>query len=349
MNPPPLIECIPNFSEGRDPVVIDRIVGAMRVVPEVRVLHVDQGVDANRTVVTLAGPPQPVMEAAFAGMVQAVRLIDLTRQRGAHPRMGAVDVCPFVPLQGISMSAVADLARELGARVGEELDLPVYLYEESAARPERANLATIRAGGFEGLKKKMLDPAWSPDFGPARPHPSAGAVAIGARHFLLAFNVNLNTTSARLAQGVAEEVREIGRALRKNGHPALDDHGLPLRQAGDCKYVKAIGWYQESFGIAQVSMNLTRPDITPLHQAFDACRRRARERGLRVTGSELVGMSPLRFLMEAGRYYLHLQGAPVEADEATLLHVAARSLGLNDIRPFDPRAQVIEYALENAI
>ena len=348
MNPSPLIECVPNFSEGRDPAVIDRIVGAIRAVSDVRVLHVDMGPDANRTVVTLAGPPQAVTEAAYVGIAQAVQLIDLNRHRGAHPRMGAVDVCPFVPLRGIGMEAVAELARALGARVAAELDLPVYLYEESAATPERANLATIRAGGYEGLEAKMLNPAWAPDFGPAQPHPSAGAVAIGARHFLLAFNVNLNTSSAFLARKVAEDVREIGRIVRHEGKLQLDEHGIPLRRPGDCKFVKAIGWYQESFGIAQVSMNLTRPHLTPLQEAFEACRRRARQRGLRVTGSELVGMTPLCFLTAAGRYYLRQQQAPETEDVAALLHMATRSLGLNDIRPFDPEKQVIEYRLEEA-
>jgi len=348
MNPSPLIECVPNFSEGRDPELIGRIVGAMQLVSEVRVLHVDMGADANRTVVTLVGPPEAVAEAAFAGIAQAVQLIDLNRHRGAHPRMGAADVCPFVPFRGISMEAVAELARALGARVAAELDLPVYLYEESAATPERANLATIRAGGYEGLKEKMLNPSWSPDFGPPSPHPSAGAIAIGARHFLLAFNVNLNTTSAFLARKVAEDLREIGRIVRHEGKVQLDEHGMPRRRPGDCKFVKAIGWYQESFGIAQVSMNLTRPHITPLQEAFEACRRRARQRGLRVTGSELVGMTPLRFLTAAGRYYLRQQQAPETEDVTALVHVATRSLGLNDIRQFDPEKQVIEYLLEGA-
>ncbi len=341
-----LLECVPNFSEGRDQSVIDAIVGKMGSVDGVQVLHVDMGHDANRTVVTLAGPPEAVVKAAFRGIKEASERIDMKRHRGAHPRMGSTDVCPLVPLDGISLEETVELAAELGKRVGRELDIPVYLYEESATRPHRRDLANIRSGEFEGLREKFLDPAWHPDFGPDQPHPHAGAVAIGARPFLLAFNVNLNTTSESLAKAIAADVRESGRILLKKGQPVLGEDGQPRRQPGDCRFVKAIGWYQESFGIAQVSMNLTNPAITPLHEAFDACRRRAAERGLRVTGSELIGMTPLHFLLDTGAYYLKKQGE-FSDDEPFLVHIATRSLGLNDIRPFVPEKRIIEYRMRH--
>ncbi|HNG90907.1 MAG TPA: glutamate formimidoyltransferase, partial [Saprospiraceae bacterium] len=291
-----LIECVPNFSEGRDPAAIKQITDAVESVEGVTLLDVDPGKATHRSVVTFVGEPEAVVEAAFQAIRTACQVIDMSRHSGEHPRMGATDVCPLIPIANISMEETAQWARRLGERVGRELDLPVYLYEAAASRPERKNLADIRAGEYEGLPEKLAHPDWKPDFGPARFVPKSGATVIGARDFLIAYNVNLNTTSVRRANSVAFDVREKGRVLNDpaTGKPLKDEHGEPLRQPGTLKGVKAIGWYIEEYGIAQISMNITDAQTTPLHLAFEECRMSADRRGMRVTGSELVGLVPLQ-------------------------------------------------------
>jgi glutamate formiminotransferase / formiminotetrahydrofolate cyclodeaminase len=324
-----LIECVPNFSEGRDLETIRQITARIESVEGATLLHVDPGKATNRTVVTFAGEPEPVIEAAFRGIAAAAELIDMREHHGAHPRMGATDVCPLVPISGISLEDTAEFGRRLAERVGRELGIPVYLYEAAQPDPARKNLATIRAGEYEGLARKMADPAWKPDFGPAAFNPQTGATVIGARDFLVAFNVNLNTTSTRRANAVAFDVRETGRPT------------LP----GSLKAVKAIGWFIEEYGLAQVSMNLTDLKVTPLHVAFDEVCRRAEARGLRVTGSELVGLIPLTAMLEAGRYFLRKQQRSVGVSEAELIRIAVASLGLEDLAGFNPEERIIEYRL----
>jgi glutamate formiminotransferase/formiminotetrahydrofolate cyclodeaminase len=330
---PALIECVPNFSEGRDLEVIRKITARIESVEGATLLHVDPGKATHRTVVTFAGTPAAVVEAAFRAIATAAGTIDMRRHRGEHPRMGATDVCPLVPISGISLEETAELARELGERVGRELGIPVYLYEASQPDPARKNLSVIRAGEYEGLPGKLADPAWKPDFGPAEFNPGAGATVIGARDFLVAFNVNLNTTSTRRANAVAFDVRESGR-----GQP-------PQHIPGTLKAVKAIGWYIDEYGIAQVSMNLTDLRVTPLHLAFDETCRAAEARGLRVTGSELVGLIPLAAMLEAGKHYLKKQQRSLGVSEGELIRIAVRSLGLADLSPFDPAERIIEYRL----
>jgi glutamate formiminotransferase/formiminotetrahydrofolate cyclodeaminase len=330
---PALIECVPNFSEGRDLEVIRKITARIESVEGATLLHVDPGKATHRTVVTFAGAPTAVVEAAFRAIATAAETIDMRRHRGEHPRMGATDVCPLVPISGISLEETAELARQLGERVGRELGIPVYLYEASQPDPARKNLSVIRSGEYEGLPKKLADSAWKPDFGPAEVNPRSGATVIGARDFLVAFNVNLNTTSTRRANAVAFDVRESGR-----GEP-------PRNIPGTLKAVKAIGWYIEEYGIAQVSMNLTDLRVTPLHVAFDETCRAAEARGLRVTGSELVGLIPLASMLEAGRHFLRKQQRSIGVSERELIRIAVRSLGLADLTPFDPAQRIIEYRL----
>lgn len=344
-----LIECVPNFSEGRDPEVIRQITARLGSVEGATVLHVDPGKATNRTVVTLAGTPEAVLEAAFRGIAAAAELIDMRHHSGEHPRMGATDVCPLIPLSGISMEETARLARRLGERVAGELGIPVYLYEAAQPDSARRNLAAIRAGEYEGLPTKIVDPAWAPDFGPAEFNPKSGATVIGARDFLVAFNVNLNTTSTRRANAVAFDVRESGRPRRAGdpltGKPVLGPDGQPETIPGALKAVKAIGWYIEEYGIAQVSMNLTDLAVTPLHVAFDETCRRAEARGLRVTGSELVGLVPLGAMLDAGRYFLRKQQRSLGVPEAELVKIAVKSLGLDELAPFEPAERIIEYRL----
>ena len=330
---PALIECVPNFSEGRDLEVIRKITARIESVEGATLLHVDPGKATHRTVVTFAGAPTAVVEAAFRAIATAAETIDMRRHRGEHPRMGATDVCPLVPISGISLEETAELARQLGERVGRELGIPVYLYEASQPDPARKNLSVIRSGEYEGLPKKLADSAWKPDFGPAEVNLRSGATVIGARDFLVAFNVNLNTTSTRRANAVAFDVRESGR-----GEP-------PRNIPGTLKAVKAIGWYIEEYGIAQVSMNLTDLRVTPLHVAFDETCRAAEARGLRVTGSELVGLIPLASMLEAGRHFLRKQQRSIGVSERELIRIAVRSLGLADLTPFDPAQRIIEYRL----
>jgi glutamate formiminotransferase len=349
---PALLECVPNFSEGRDLDVIRQITARIESVEGATLLHLDPGKATNRTVVTFAGPPDAVVEAAFRAIAAAAELIDMRHHTGEHPRMGATDVCPLVPITGISMAETAELARRLGERVGRELGIPVYLYEAAQPDPARKDLSVIRAGEYEALPRKLLDPAWKPDFGPAAFLPKSGATVIGARDFLVAFNVNLNTTSSRRANAVAFDIRETGRPKREGdpltGKIVTDAQGNRVMLPGSLKAVKAIGWYIPEYGIAQVSMNLTDLKRTSLHVAFDEACRRAEARGLRVTGSELVGLIPRAALLDAGRHYLRKQHRSLGVSEEELVKIAVRSLGLDEMAPFNPEERVIEYRLERA-
>ncbi len=348
---PALIECVPNFSEGRDPEVIRRIAAELESVEGAKLLHVDPGKATNRTVMTAAGEPEAVAEAAFRAIRTAAELIDMRKHHGEHPRMGATDVCPLVPISGITMREAADLARKLAARVGHELQIPVYAYEAAQPDPLRRNLAVIRAGEYEGLERKMKDPAWAPDFGPATFNAKSGATVIGARDFLVAFNVNLNTTSTRRANAIAFDVREVGRPRREGhpltGKPVVDASGEPVMVPGTLKAVKAIGWFIQEYGVAQVSMNLVDLNVTPVHVAFDEVCRAAEARGVRVTGSELVGLVPLAALLDAGRHYLRKQQRSVGVSEAELVKIAIKSLGLDELAPFKPEERIIEYRLRD--
>lgn len=344
-----LVECVPNISEGRRPEVWEAVAKAAASVPGVTLLNVDAGAETNRTVITFVGDPEAVVEGAFRLVAKATELIDMSTHKGAHARLGATDVVPFVPVSGVTMEECVELARRLGARVGSELGIPVYLYEFAASAPHRRNLADIRAGEYEGLAEKLKDPHWQPDFGPAVFSPRSGATVIGARKFLIAYNVNLNTPDKRLATRVALDVREKGRMRRdEHGQPVLDEHGQPVWDPGILRSVKAVGWFIPEFGCAQISMNLTDMDVTPLHVAFDTCEERARDRGLRVTGSELVGLVPKRALLDAGRAYLERMGRSTGIPERAILDVAVRTLGLSEVKPFDVRERVIEYRLAKA-
>src|SRR5229473_3080289 len=347
-----LIECVPNFSEGRDLDVIRQITGTIESVDGVSLLDVDPGASTNRTVVTFVGGPEATVEAAFRAIQKAAKLIDMRKHKGAHPRMGASDVCPFIPVSNVSWEEAIACAKQLGKRVGDELRIPAYLYEKAAKNPARANLAVIRAGEYEGFAEKIKDPAWKPDFGSAVFNEKSGATAIGAREFLVAYNVNLNTKAVRRATSVAFDVRENGRIKTDDGTPSgkpvLDANGEPVRVPGMLKHVKAIGWYVEEYGIAQVSMNLTNIEDTPLHAAFDACFEAASKRGLRVTGSEIVGMVPKKCLTDAGRYFLRKQKWSEGASEEQLIDIAIRSMGLSELKPFDPKEKIIEFKMESA-
>lgn len=346
-----LIECVPNFSEGNDMQVIKQITDAIESVEGVKLLDVDPGKATNRTVVTFVGTPDAVVEAAFRGIQKAAEVIDMTKHTGEHPRMGATDVCPFIPVSGISMEETAAYAVKLGKRVGEELSIPVYLYEQAQPDPERKNLSVIRAGEYEGFFKKIKEPQWKPDFGPAEFPAKTGATVIGAREFLIAYNINLNTKSTRLANSIAFDVREAGR-VKREGHPVTgkvvtDSNGNPVRIPGALKECKAIGWYIEEYKVAQISMNLTNYKVTPVHIAFDEVVKSATSRGVRVTGSELVGLIPLEAMLEAGRYFLAKQKQSLGVSEEELIHIAVKSLGLDELAPFDPQKKIIEYQLRN--
>lgn len=346
-----LIECVPNFSEGRDMEKIRQITDEIESVEGVMLLDVDPGRDTNRTVVTFVGEPEAVCEAAFRAVRKAAHVIDMSKHTGAHPRIGATDVCPLVPVSGVTMEEAAEYARRLAERIGEELSLPVYCYESAAFEEKRKNLANIRAGEYEGLKKKLEDPAWKPDFGPARFDAGAGTVIVGARDFLVAFNVNLNTTSVRRANAIAFDVRERGREKREGnpitGKVVKDAEGNPVMIPGSLKAVKAIGWYIPEYGFAQISMNLTNIGVTPVHVAFDEVCRKAEDRGVRVTGSELVGLIPLNAMLEAGRYFLHRQQRSAGVSDEELIRTAVRSMGLSELKPFNPEEKIIEYILRD--
>jgi glutamate formiminotransferase/formiminotetrahydrofolate cyclodeaminase len=348
-----LIECVPNFSEGRDMSVIKQITDEIEKVEGVRLLDVDPGAATNRTVVTLVGTPDEVIEAAFQAVKKAAEVIDMRHHKGEHPRFGATDVCPLVPVANITMEETVEYARKLAKRLGEELEIPVYCYENAAFTKERRNLANCRSGEYEGLIEKLADPYWKPDFGPAEFNEKvagSGATAVGARDFLVAFNVNLNTTSTRRANAIAFDVRERGRAKREanpvTGKIVKNENGKPVMIPGSLKAVKAIGWYIEEYGVAQISMNLTNISITPVHIAFDEVCKKADARGIRVTGSELVGLIPQEAMLEAGRYFLRKQKRSVGVDRDELLKIAIKSMGLDDLKPFDPKERIIEFLLE---
>ena len=345
-----LIECVPNFSEGRDRGIIKQITDAIESVEGITLLDVDPGQATNRTVVTFVGPPEPVIEAAVRAGRKAAELIDMSRHHGEHPRFGAMDVCPLVPVANITMDEVVPLAHKLAQRLGEEVGLTIYCYEYAATRPERRNLAAVRAGEYEGLAEKLKTPEGKPDFGPAEFNPRSGATAVGARDFLVAYNVNLNTTSTRRANAIAFDVREKGRKKREGnpltGPVVRDEHGNEVWIPGSLKCVKAIGWFIEEYGIAQISMNLTNISVTPVHVAFDECCRRAEARGVRVTGSELVGLIPLKAMLDAGRYFLRKQKRSLGVSDHELIKIAVKSLGLSELYPFRPEEKIIEYAIE---
>ncbi len=346
-----LIACVPNFSEGRDRAVIDAISAAITSAGDVRMLDVDPGHATNRTVVTFVGPPEAVVDAAVRAASKAVETIDMRIHAGEHPRFGAMDVCPLVPVAGISMDETVAHAHELARRLGEEVGLTVFCYEHAALTPERRNLATVRAGEYEALAARLDDAQWAPDFGPATFNARSGATAVGARGFLVAYNVNLNTTSTRIANAIAFDVRERGRPKRigdpLTGEIELDANGEQVWIPGSLEHVKAIGWFIEEYGIAQISMNLTDIGATPVHVAFDEVCARAEARGVRVTGSELVGLIPLDAILEAGRYFLRKQHRSTGVSDTELIKIARRSLGLDDLGPFDPMQKIIEYAIDD--
>lgn len=346
-----LIECVPNFSEGNDLNIIKQITDRIESVEGIRLLNVDPGKATNRTVVTFVGEPDAVVEAAVRAIKIAGELIDMSKHKGEHPRMGATDVCPLIPVSGISMEETAKYSIKLAERVGKELNLPVYLYENAQPKKERNNLSVIRAGEYEGFFKKIKLPEWKPDFGPNEYDAKRGATVIGAREFLVAYNINLNTTSTRRANSIAFDVREAGRVKREGdpltGKTINGPDGKPISIPGSLKSVKAIGWFIEEYGIAQISMNLTNINITPVHVAFDEVCKRADERGIRVTGSELVGVIPKKSLTDAGKYFLNKQQRSVGVSEEELIKIAVKSLGLDELAPFEPKKKVIEYLLED--
>ena len=349
-----LIECVPNISEGRDLDKINEIANIVEIVEGVKLLDIDAGSATNRTVITFVGEPKQVIEAAFLLIQKASQLIDMSKHSGEHPRFGATDVCPLVPISGITLEETAKYAKMLGKRVGEELDIPVYLYENAAQEEKRKNLANCRAGEYEGLKKKLSDTEWKPDFGPAEFNEKiskTGATAISARDFLVAYNVNLNTTSTRRANAIAFDIREGGRFKREGnpitGKKVLDANGEPIRIPGKLKAVKGIGWYIDEYGIAQISYNLTNINITSMHVAFDETCKSAEKRGLRVTGSELIGLIPLKAMLDAGNFYLKKQQRSLGVSEAEKIKIAVKSLGLDDLKPFNPNEKIIEYVLKS--
>lgn len=346
-----LIECVPNFSEGREQNIIRQITEQIENIEGVKLLDVDPGKATNRTVVTFVGNPDSVIEAAFQSIKKASELLDMSKHSGEHPRMGATDVCPLIPVANITIEETVEYSKKLAERVAKELSIPVYLYEFSATRPERKNLAKIRAGEYEGLSKKLQDPEWKPDFGDSVFNPKSGATVIGVRDFLIAYNVNLNTKSTRKANSIAFDVREQGR-IKRTGDPVTgeivkDHNGNPVRIPGTLKAVKAIGWFIDEYNIAQISMNLTDYKITPVHIAFEEVAKRADVRGIRATGSEIVGMVPLKVMTDAGKYFLEKQGRSAGVSEEELIHIAVKSLGLSELYPFDPKKKIIEYSLDD--
>ena len=346
-----LIECVPNFSEGNDLTIIKQITDRIEAVEGVRLLNVDPGKATNRTVVTFVGEPNAVIEAAVRAIKLAGELIDMSKHKGEHPRMGATDVCPLIPVSGITMEETAVYAKKLGERVGKELSIPVYLYENAQPNKDRSNLSIIRAGEYEGFFKKIKLPEWKPDFGPNEYDAKRGATVIGAREFLVAFNINLNTTSTRRANAIAFDVREAGRVKREGdpltGKIILGPDGKAITIPGTLKSTKAIGWFIEEYGIAQISMNLTNTNITSVHKAFEEVSKSAQEKGIRVTGSELVGIIPLQCLIDAGKYFLEKQERSTGIPEKELIKIAVKSLGLEELAPFKPEERIIEYLLKD--
>jgi len=342
-----IIECVPNFSEGNDMNVIKQITNEIEAVEGVRLLNVDPGKATNRTVVTFVGNPEACVEAAFRAIKKAGELIDMSKHKGEHPRMGATDVCPLIPIANITMEETAQYAQQLAERIGNDLELPVYLYEAAQPDKSRNNLSVIRAGEYEGFFKKIKQPEWKPDFGPAEFDAKRGATVIGARDFLVAYNVNLNTTSTRRANAIAFDVREAGRVKKEGNKTVTDENGKPVNIPGSLKSVKAIGWFIEEYGIAQISMNLTNINITPVHIAFDEVCKKANDRGIRVTGSELVGLIPLKAMLDAGKYFLKKQKRSTGVSEKELIKIAVKTMGLNELTPFNPEERIIEYMLQD--
>ena len=346
-----LIECVPNFSEGRNMEIIEKIAAAIRSVDGVKLLNIDPGKATNRTVITFVGEPDAVVEAAYLAIAKAAELIDMTQHSGEHPRMGATDVCPFIPIANITMEETAAYAKKLGERVGNDLNIPVYLYEAAASNPQRKNLAVIREGEYEGFAKKITLPEWKPDYGKAEFNKRSGATVIGARDFLVAYNINLNTKSTRIANAIAFDIREQGRVKRKDnsllGEIERDQDGNAIRIPGKLKSVKAIGWYIEEYGIAQISMNLTNINETSVHIAFDEVINAAMDRGVRVTGSEIVGMVPKKVLLDAGKYFLNKQNRSIGIPEEEIINIAIKSLGLDEISTFKVEERIIEYMLDS--
>ncbi len=336
-----IVECVPNFSEGRNPAVIKAITDEIESVENVVLLDVDPGQAANRTVVTFAGEPGAVKEAAFRAIKKAIELIDMTKHKGEHPRLGAVDVVPFVPVKNITMEEVVKLSHEVAERVAKELNVPVYMYEYSATRPERKSLADIRKGEYEGLPEKLKDPEWKPDYGEPVFNPRSGAMVIGARDFLIAYNINLNTKDRKLAHKIAREIREKGKLVKQ-------EDGTKVRVPGKLKHVRAIGWYIDEYGIAQISINLTNYKETPLWKVFETAEEEAQKIGLRVTGSEIVGLVPLDAILETGKHFLAKQGKSRGIPEKDIVEIAIKSLGLNDVAPFEPERKIIDYMLKDA-
>jgi len=346
-----LIECVPNFSEGRDEKIIKQITDAIESIDGIKLLNVDPGKATNRTVVTFVGEPEQVIEAAFQGAKMAAQLIDMSRHKGEHPRFGATDVCPLIPIANITMEETVVYARKLAKRLGDELGISVYCYEFAAFSEERQSLAKCRSGEYEGLKEKLQKSEWKPDFGPDKLNEKSGATAVGARNFLIAYNVNLNTTSVRRANSIAFDVREAGRVVREGdpvtGKIVNDANGEPLRIPGTLKKVRAIGWFIQEYGVAQISMNLTDITVTSMHQAFDEVSERARDRGIRVTGSELIGVIPLQAMLDAGKYFLRKQERSVGIPDTEIIKIAVKSLGLDELAPFDPKKRIIEYLIDD--
>lgn len=345
-----LIECVPNISEGRDQAKIKQITDVVETVEGVKLLDVDPGKATNRTVITFVGEPENVIEAAFRLIKKASELIDMSKHSGEHPRFGATDVCPLVPISGITMEETVTYAHKLAKRVGEELSIPTYCYENAAQEPKRKNLANCRSGEYEGLKEKLTNPEWKPDFGPAEFNSkvkTTGATAVSARDFLIAYNINLNSTSTRRANAIAFDIREAGRNKMENGKPVLDQNGEPIRIPGKLKAVKGIGWFIDEYGIAQISYNLTNISITSMHVAFDETCKAATKRGLRVTGSELIGLIPLQAMLDAADYFLIKQQRSLGCSESEKIKIAIKSLGLDELKPFNPEEKIIEYILED--
>lgn len=349
-----LIECVPNFSEGNDMNIIKQITNEIEAIDGVRLIDVDPGKATNRTVVTFVGTPEEVIDAAFLAVKKASELIDMKKHKGAHPRFGATDVCPLVPVANITMEETVEYARKLAERIGNELQIPVYCYEFAASEEKRRNLANCRSGEYEGLGEKLTNPEWKPDFGPAEFNEhvaKTGVTAVGARNFLVAYNVNLNTTSTRRANAIAFDIREKGRVKREGdnltGKIVNDENGNPVNEPGMLKCVKGIGWYIEEYGIAQLSFNLTDITVTSVHEVFNAAVERAGVRGIRVTGSELVGVIPLKAMLDAGKHYLKKQNRSLGISDAEIIKIAVKSLGLDELGPFDPKKKIIEYILED--
>ena len=349
-----LIECVPNISEGRNKIIIDKIVAVVETVDGVKLLNVDPGKATNRTVITFVGEPEKVIESAFLLIQKAQELINMSLHKGEHPRMGAVDVCPLIPISNISMEETVEYAHKLSERVGNDLNIPVYCYENAATEQKRINLSNCRSGEYEGLSKKIITKEWKPDYGPNDFNESvvkSGVTAISARDFLIAYNINLNSTSSRRANAIAFDLREAGRIKREgdkiSGKIIKDSKGNPLRQPGLFKNLKGIGWYIEEYGIAQISYNLTNINVTSLHNVFEKTCERANARGLRVTGSELIGLVPKKVLIDAGKYFLTKQSRSLAIPERELIHIAVKTLGLDELQPFNQDERIIEYALKN--